>query len=199
MAFEDENRTYNGGLKLLSDSDYQIVDGEPDITGWNVLDTNGYKFGEVDDLLFDPQSRAVRYLVVELQANGTDIADDRNVLIPIGVAELHTNDDDVIIPNVSALQLYTLPVYEPGVLTPENEVAIRNIFEGGSAGPYEAVGFYEHEHFNEDRFYGRGTVATEVTDLTSAETPGDEAARQQKVRRIIAKIEAKNDADKSAF
>ncbi|MBD1365104.1 PRC-barrel domain-containing protein [Mucilaginibacter sp. ZT4R22] len=204
MAFEDENRTYNGGLKALSDSDYQIVDGEPDITGWDVLDLSGNKFGEVDDLLFDPESRAVRYLVVELKANGDDIVDDRNVLIPIGVAELHTDDDDVIVPNVSAQQLYTLPVYEPGVLTPENEVAIRNIFDGGSAVPYEATGFYEHDHFNEDRFYGSGTIATEETDLTIPETPVDEEARQEKVRRIIAKIEAKDDnagtnTDRSVF
>jgi sporulation protein YlmC with PRC-barrel domain len=206
MAFEEEeNKTFDGGLKALSDSDFKIVDGEPDITGWDVLDTEGNKFGEVDDLLFDPESHAVRYLVVELQANGDDIADDRNVLIPIGVAELHTDDDDVIVPNISASQLYTLPVYEPGVLTPENEVAIRNVFEGGSAVvPYEATGFYEHEHFNEDRFYDRGTVATEETDLSIPEPPMDEEARQEKVRRIIAKIETKDggtgeDLDRSVF
>lgn len=196
MAFEEENKTYNNQLQSLNESDYQIVDGEPDITGWDVLNSAGTKFGEVDDLLFDAESRAVRYLVVELHANDAEITEERKVLIPIGVAELHTDDDDVIVPNVSTLQLTGLPVYEPGMLSPENEVHIRNVFEGGAAPTYGIAEFYEHEHFNEDRFYNRGNIVE--TDLAD-ETPVDEEARQEKIRRIIAKIEHKNDTNQSDY
>jgi hypothetical protein len=58
MEFENENindRQLNTRAQLeeLSRSDYEIVDGEPDITGWNVLSQSGDKLGEVEDLLFD--------------------------------------------------------------------------------------------------------------------------------------------------
>jgi len=194
MAFEEEdNITNNTQLVALSDSDYQIVDGEPDITGWNVLTSDGVKLGEVDDLLFDPQSRSVRYLVVELQADGKDIVDDRTVLVPIGVAELHTDDDDVIVPNVTALQLTGLPVYEGGPIDPQTEWSIRNVFEGGSTAPYDAPQFYEHEHFDEDRFYSPRTVVTE--SIITEESPEEEAERKEKVQRIIARIERKDNPE----
>ncbi len=53
MAFE-ENEYRSNHLEELSGSDYEIVDGEPDINGWDVIDHNGQKIGEVDELLFDP-------------------------------------------------------------------------------------------------------------------------------------------------
>lgn len=194
MSLEEENIEYNNRLQALSDSDFQIVEGEPDITGWNVLSSGGTKFGEVEDLLFDPETRDVRYLVVELQENGGEILEDRLILVPIGVAELHTEDDDVIIPNVTASQLVGLPVYGDGVLSPENEMHIRNVFEGGTTATYNAHDFYQHDHFNEDRFYQPRTVTVieETIIISDDSTQQEEAERKEKVRRIIARIEAKN-------
>jgi uncharacterized protein (TIGR02271 family) len=195
MAFEENNDQYNKHLVELGDSKYEIVDGEPDITGWDVRDVQGQKIGEVDDLLFDPQSGSVRYIIVDLEDNEFGLDGDKKVLVPIGIAELHGDDDDndtetagnvnfstnanadyrseqddnseadedetVVLPNVTAGQLGELPAYKKDELTPETESTIRRIFEGGVAGAsiagaasYERESFYNHDHFNENRFYG---------------------------------------------
>ncbi|WP_462266739.1 DUF2382 domain-containing protein [Mucilaginibacter sp.] len=157
-------------LEELGGSNYEIVPGEPDIKGWDVKDSEGHKIGEVDELLFDAEARKVRYLVVDFDDNDLDLEDERKVLVPIGVAELHENDDDVILPNVTAEQLSNLPPYEAGSLTPETEHTVRNVFAGlGAAGvagaaAIEGNDFYHHEHFDEDKFYSpRNTTATDTT------------------------------------
>jgi sporulation protein YlmC with PRC-barrel domain len=172
MAFEDENiNEYSSHLEALSEGNFQIVEGEPDITGWDVLDTEGNRFGEVDDLLFDIETRKVRYLVVELEADEVDIAEDRLVLIPIGVADLYEEDDEVIVPHVTAAQLATLPIYEPGKLTPAAETQIRSTFDNLPMVIYQKDSFYQHDHFDEQKFYDRtprntvdSTIDTELED-----------------------------------
>src|SRR5687768_5121282 len=96
---EAENK--NSRLQELGGSDYKIVKGQPNIKGWDVKDENGRKIGEVDELIFDVQSQKVRYIVVDLEGNVFDL-ETRDVLIPIGIAQLHDDDDDVIIPGVTA-------------------------------------------------------------------------------------------------
>src|SRR3954469_10855400 len=102
------NNNKNYHLQELGGSDFEIADGQPNIKGWDVKDESGKKIGEVDELLFDPQSQKVRYLVVDLSGNDFDL-DKRDVLVPIGIAELHDEDDDVILPGISATQLNALP------------------------------------------------------------------------------------------
>jgi len=98
-------------LQELGGSDYEIADGEPDIRGWDVKDANGQRIGEVDELIFDVQSRKVRYMVVDLDNNDLDL-DDRDVLVPIGLAQLKDDGDDVILNNITADQLRALPEYD---------------------------------------------------------------------------------------
>lgn len=208
MSLEENNYSQ---LRELSGSDFEIVDGEPNIIGWDVKNGEGTKIGDVDDLLFDPQSRKVRYLLVDLDSNYLNLTDGRTVLIPIGIAELHgedvhdqnavtaqdTNIDStdslqersagigntaygatqdgeadevdandhaynpeedeeniVILRNVTVAQLLELPSYEKGKLTQDKESLIRKVFEGaGMAGAATGSDFYDHDHFNEDRFY----------------------------------------------
>jgi sporulation protein YlmC with PRC-barrel domain len=76
-------------LQELGGSNYEIVDGEPNIKGWKVRNHEGRKIGKVDELLFDPVSQKVRYLVVDLDANELGLDDDRKVLVPIGVAAIY--------------------------------------------------------------------------------------------------------------
>jgi uncharacterized protein (TIGR02271 family) len=153
MATENKNR--NTRLQKLSGSDYEIVDGQPDITGWDVKDSNGKQIGEVDELLFDEQSRKVRYLVVDLDDNELDL-DDKEVLIPIGIAQLHDDDDDVILPGVTAEHLRSLPAYDEDDFDLEKEHSIRNIFAGlgtGAAAASTGTDFYDHDHFNDENLY----------------------------------------------
>ncbi len=71
-----EQHTYRY-LTELSGSDYQIVEGEPDIRGWEVKSESGAYIGEVDELLFDPQA-TVSYLVVHLDDNDMAIRDKKD-------------------------------------------------------------------------------------------------------------------------
>jgi uncharacterized protein (TIGR02271 family) len=163
------DRNTNSRLQKLSGSKYDIVDGEPDIRDWDVKDGAGRKIGEVDDLLFDEQSRRVRYLVVDLGDNEFDL-DDREVLVPIGIAELHDSDDDVILPGVTAEQLRALPEYDEDRFDTAYETNVRNVF-AGVGGATLATGaahtsdsgvahgsdydsdFYNHQHFNDENLY----------------------------------------------
>lgn len=86
MALEEKK--YNHLIEL-GGSDYEIVDGEPDIRGWKVKNQAGQSLGEVDDLLFDPQSQQVRYIIVDLKDADLPIEDDKKILVPIGVAALY--------------------------------------------------------------------------------------------------------------
>jgi sporulation protein YlmC with PRC-barrel domain len=159
MSLDENKYSY---LQELSHSDFKIVDGEPNIIGWEVRTDLNSDLGEVDDLLFDPESRSVRYLVVELSNDAAGL-EDRKVLIPIGIAQLHESDDEVILPNVTLAQLSALPTYERGKLTPENEVYIRNVFAGPATtvvAVYQRDEFYTHPHFKDENFYRRDRTLT---------------------------------------
>jgi uncharacterized protein (TIGR02271 family) len=148
----------NNRLQKLSGSGFEIADGEPDIRGWDVMDGQGANIGEVDELLFDKQSQKVRYLIVELDDDYSGF-EDKHVLVPIGLAEIHSSDDDVLLSNVSRSQLLSLPEYDENNFTADTETTIRNVFAGAGAaalGAGAALGhedFYEHEHFDDNRLY----------------------------------------------
>lgn len=156
----NENAGNNDRLEELSGSDFEIADGQPDIRGWDVKDTTGGDIGEVDELIFDTVKRKVLYLVVNLEGNDFDM-EARKVLVPIGLATLHEKDDEVILAELTARQLNNLPEYIKGKIMLAEESTIRNSFTGlaaavaAGATSYEShpEEFYEHEHFDQDRFY----------------------------------------------
>jgi sporulation protein YlmC with PRC-barrel domain len=176
MATEDIN-DYNY-LEELSESDYEIVDDQPNIQGWDVFDSAGAKIGEVDDLLFNPQSRKVRYIVLDMENNDLDL-EDGHVLIPIGVAELHENNDTVLVPEITVAQIISLPLYERGrEITAETEAEIRKVFVrpvigDGNGNVVPGTEFYEHEHFNETKFYGKRRPTAHLDD--DLPSPNDNA------------------------
>jgi sporulation protein YlmC with PRC-barrel domain len=155
-------------LQELDRSDFEIVEGEPDIRGWDVRNSSGQKIGEVEELILDAQNRKVRYMVVDLDDNELDL-DDRHVLIPIGLAELDKDDDDVLLPSVTVEHLRALPKYDEDKLDEEMEARIcstlgrkqetmrfypQNSDElKATRQPEETHDFYRHEHFNDDNLY----------------------------------------------
>ncbi len=163
-----ENYYQSNRLQELKGSGYEIVDGEPDIRGWEVKTTSDQIIGEVDELLFDTQSYKVRYIIVDLDDDVLNI-DSKKVLVPIGLAELDEEDDDVILPNVTVEQLTSLPGYEKDNLTEDREISIRNTFAG--VGGADLVGresgntdddFYNHPYFDEDRMYNKRKQKSET-------------------------------------
>lgn len=155
-------------LQELDRSDFEIVEGEPDIRGWDVRNSSGQKIGEVEELILDAQNKKVRYMVVDLDDNELDL-DDRHVLIPIGLAELDKEDDDVLLPSVTVEHLRALPKYEEDKLDEEMETRICSTLGRkqetmqfypqhsdelkATRKPEETQDFYRHEQFNDDNLY----------------------------------------------
>ncbi len=168
------NENKNKRLQELGGSDYEIAEGQPDIRGWDVKDENGKTIGEVDELIFDVQSLKVRYIVLDLEGNVFDL-DTRNVLVPIGIAQLHDKGDDVVLSGVTADQIRSLPEYDNDMIDANAENTIRNVFAGaggaaltGAALTHGTEGdsdddFYNHDHFNEDNLYRNRNANAENT------------------------------------
>ena len=161
MALNENDNDYNR-LEELGGSDFEIAEGQSNIKGWKVKNAAGLNCGEVDELIFNPASRKVRYMVLDLNDNEFNL-DSKKVLVPIGLATLHENDDEVYLAGITTGQLQGLPEYVEGQITPASELRLRNLLTGtgGAAGiagsddyTFHEKGFYEHDHFDEDRFYG---------------------------------------------
>lgn len=161
METNEHNRTTY--LEELSGSDFEVADHQPDITGWEVVDSLGNEIGEIEDLIFDSKARKVRYIVASLDL---DEEVERLVLIPIGIVDLDEDEEEVIVPEVSAAFLSTLPQYTPGkIISPAAELAVRYAFLGQDSLPdadavvYEEhpEDFYTHGHFDDARFRKRIT------------------------------------------
>jgi len=147
-------------LQELDRSDFEIIDGEPDIRGWDVKISSGQKIGEVEELILDAQQKKVRYMVVDMDDNELDLK-HRKVLMPIGLAQLHGDDDDVIVPGVTKEQMLDLPPYDKNHLTPEIERRICSSL-GRKTEPDRKTRneememdpeFYRHDYFNADNLY----------------------------------------------
>jgi len=160
-------------LEELKGSDYQIAEGTPDIQGWKIVDYTGDKIGKVRDMLFDKNARKVRYIITNLDNDTIDLG-NREVLIPIGKAQLDISDEKVVIPDLTLTQLSSLPSYTKGGITAEQEYAIRNTFLGSAAGgvapgtmdtSYNSESFYNNEDFDEDRFYNRKAYGDRTGDI----------------------------------
>ena len=145
-------------LQELDRSDFDIVKGDSDIRGWDVRNSRGQKIGEVEELIVDAQQKKVRYMVVDLDDNELKL-DHRKVLLPIGMAELDKDEDDVILPNVTAEHLNAMPDYDKDHLDPETERKICNTLgrkmETNSMMEGEELSgdFYKHDYYNDDNLY----------------------------------------------
>ncbi|MDQ7947416.1 MAG: PRC-barrel domain-containing protein [Pedobacter sp.] len=167
---EQEN-TYRY-LQELSKSEFQIVGGEPNIIGWKVKNEHDAFIGEIKELLFDPETNAVRYLVIDLSNNGMHL-EDKQVMIPIGLANIHISEDEIILPNIHLEQFNALPDYQFDRIGPETEVIIRSIIGSPAAlrieetiTEFDQESFYAHHHFDSDKFYRPNPDNENIDPLT---------------------------------
>lgn len=138
--------------------DFEIADGDPDVRGWEVMSSDGRKIGEVDNLLIDTGAMKVRYLDVDVDDGLLTSGGDRHILIPIGYARLDEDDDHVFVDALASTDVTALPAYTHGPITRDFETTLRQRFDTGyTAGAATATtteDFYEHDLYDEDRFYG---------------------------------------------
>jgi len=159
--------------------DYEVAEGYPDPRGWTVRSADGTDVGKVHDLIVDTGSMRARYLAVRLDDDFGGSRNDRDVLIPIGTARIDDDGNNVVVNNLSADRFATLPAYQAGSLTREQEHDLRTHFSSGDAMSAGTIGagatggsdFYDHDHFNDRGFFSRGRDR----DLSG----DDEMARQR--------------------
>lgn len=143
-------------LEELSKTNYQLTDGEADITGWPVRNEAGDSVGKVRDLLFDPENNDVRYIIVDLTDLDEELS-EKAVLIPIGIANLGEDKKEVILPDIHHDQFVALPRYIIGEVTYETEDEIRSAIGSPAALRIEEeiveidrANFYRHHHFDKN-------------------------------------------------
>ena len=149
--------------------DFKVAEGDPDVRGWSVMASDGRKIGEVDNLLIDTAAMKVRYLDVDLDDDliDTDMDDDRHVLIPIGYARLDRDDDHIFVDALESTALGALPAYGQEGLTRDYETKLRTHFDRGytaaTVDTDDDEDYYDHEHYDENRFYGREAEDARLT------------------------------------
>ncbi|MDQ6764086.1 MAG: PRC-barrel domain-containing protein [Bacteroidota bacterium] len=166
MSSETETVVVNENLKELSSSGYEMVKGEPDIRGWKVLNLQNVQIGKVKELLFDVESKKVRYLIVDLDGKPINLL-SRDIVLPIGLAELDGTESIIHIHDVTVGHLAALPEYKKGKITYQIERDIRNVFipQNDTAADKlanfesrekpERDAFYNNEFYDENRLYKR--------------------------------------------
>jgi hypothetical protein len=151
----------------LSDlRDFEVAEGYPDIRGWRVESADGREVGAVHDLLIDIDNMRTRYLDVRLSKDLAASPHDRDVLVPIGTAQLVDDDKRIRVP-LSAERVGLLPMYDHGRLTRAHELEVRRHFSLGEAAAAGAAAgaahraFYDDEGYDDRRFFGARRAARE--------------------------------------
>jgi uncharacterized protein (TIGR02271 family) len=143
--------THRDRIAQLSDLDnYEVADNDPDVRGWDVISADGTKIGEVEDLVVDTTAMKVRYLDVEVEKDYR--ADDNHrILIPVGHARLHQDEDHVHVDALSSNEVRAYPAHD-GRFDRKYEDSVHTRF--GSASAQAGSDYYNASHFDDSQFYG---------------------------------------------
>lgn len=96
---EEEEYDYSterpNDLKRLSDMpDWQIVEGEPDVCGWPIINQNGDQIGRIDDLMVSEQAGAA--VMVLASYGGLWGMETTQTLVPIDWLELDLDRNQAV-------------------------------------------------------------------------------------------------------
>src|SRR5215207_10823664 len=150
--------------------DFEVAEGYPDIRGWRVDSADGQHVGKVHDLLIDVDNMRTRYLDVRLTKELAASPGDRDVLVPIGTAQVVDGKDVVRVP-LTAERFGLLPLYDHGRLTRTHELEVRRHFSLGEAAAAAATGatagaatrgFYDDDGYDDRRFFGARRPRTDA-------------------------------------
>lgn len=199
--YETDDGTRIAPLSALND--FEVAEGYPDIRGWRVASTDGQEVGKVHDLLIDVDQMRTRYLDVRLTKELAASPGDRDVLVPIGTAQVVEGKDVVRVP-LTAERFGLLPVYDHGRLTRTHELEVRRHFSLGEAAAAATAGtaaatagrdFYDDEGYDDRRFFGKRRppradeeIAARRVDAERAEAARVDAERDADVRRRDAEV-----------
>jgi photosynthetic reaction center H subunit len=195
--------------------DFEVAQGYPDVRGWKVMSSDGQEVGKVHELLIDVDNLRTRYLDVRLTSELAATPGERDVLVPIGTANVVDDQKLVRVP-LTAERFGLLPLYDHGHLSRTYEVEVRRHFslaEAAAAGAVGAAGaagaaagaaergFYDDQGYDDRKFFGeRRAPYTEVpgqhrsADRSTADRPvtDRELADRELAARELAAREATN-------
>ena len=141
----------SGLARLAKLDDYRIADGEPDIRGWDVITADGWKLGEVDDLVVDLRAMRVRYIVVKISKDLLIADADRRVFLPLGTARLDDERDDVVVERVP-IDGFAGFLTQRADFTRDDERAWRRAYGFEESGAANAD-LYQHALYDDRRFW----------------------------------------------
>ena len=172
--------------------DFEVAEGYPDIRGWRVESADGREVGKVHELLIDIDNMRTRYLDVRLTPALAATPGDRDVLIPVGAANIEDGHDVVRVP-LTAERVGLLPPYLHTRLTRTHELEVRRHFSLGEAAAAAAAGtaaaatgrgFYDHAAYDDKRFFAARRRATDTVPERDVETPRDVAREVREEREV---------------
>lgn len=108
----------NGAVRRLSELNGPVADGHADSRGWEVHTADGTVAGTVEDLLVDPGSMAVHFLLVQVVKELAPNESMRTLRVPIGHAALDARGRRVDLKSLSSADLGLLPVDRAGAVAP---------------------------------------------------------------------------------
>jgi stress response protein YsnF len=123
----------------------------------------------VDDLIFDKESLKVRYLILKVKKNkDLGLTESRKVLVPIGMAQLDREDDEVYLQNMNIDRLNSLPDYDKDKLNREMETRTYTSAAGTTAAVATGADFYNNDLYNDTNLYKnrRDRTSEKITDDT---------------------------------
>ena len=139
-------------LRRLRDlPDFEVATDQPDVRGWAVRGSDGKPLGLVYELIVDPEALKVRYLDVELAAQHARSPHETHILLPIGVANLDADGDNVFVPGLNQLTVKDYPPYVELQITREYEEAMLRAL---GKNPVEGD-FYARNRYDAGAFYSR--------------------------------------------
>ena len=163
--------------------DFEVAEGYPDIRGWRVASADGQEVGKVHDLLIDVDQMRTRYLEVRLTKQLAAAPGDRDVLVPIGTAQVGEGKEVVRVP-LTAERFGLLPLYERGRLTRTHELEVRRHFSLGEAAAAAATGavagaatrgFYDDDGYDDRRFFGKRGRTREDEEIAARRVDAERA------------------------
>lgn len=142
-------------LRRLHDlTNFEVADGNPDVRGWAVRGADGRQFGSVHELIVDVEALKVRYLDIELDEKLHINERDRHILLPIGVAALDEEGDNIFVPSLSMQGVLEYPPYVEIQITRQYEEAMLRALNLPLP-PAATPDFYGQPTFDDQSFYQR--------------------------------------------
>jgi hypothetical protein len=141
----------NPVLRRLRDlSEFEVADGNPDVRGWTVRGGDGKALGAVYELIVEPEALKVRYLDIELDGRFNVNEHERHILLPIGVAAIDPEGDNVFVPALNSETVLHYPPYVELQITRDYEEAMLRALGQDAA---SEAGFYERDSYDAEAFY----------------------------------------------